>query len=61
MYEKLHELITRKREASALADVSERTVALKKVQDEISALSDEELSTLEQIEEDYYWEDQSCQ
>lgn len=56
MYEKLHELITKKREAIALPDISERMIALKKVQDEINALSDEELRTLENIEEDYYWE-----
>lgn len=59
-YEQLHDLITRKRDALALP-IEERGKVLEEVQSQIDALSEQDKQRLDDIEEDYYWEDQSCQ
>lgn len=59
-YEQLHDLITRKRDALALP-IEERSKVLEEIQSQIDALSEQDKQRLDDIEEDYYWEDQSCQ
>lgn len=56
MHEMLHQLIAEKREALALP-MKERLIALLAVQNKINNLSDIEAETLDQIEEEYYWEE----
>lgn len=59
-YEQLHDLITRKRDVLALP-IEERSKVLEEIQSQIDALSEQDKQRLDDIEEDYYWEDQSCQ
>lgn len=56
MHEMLHQLIDEKRKALALP-MQERLIALLEVQNKINNLSDIEAETLDQIEEEYYWEE----